>query len=564
MKRQWIIDPIEFLDLHSRLPTVASAITTRVINGDYVPHSPSRILIEKSRGLCRQVVVPHPYDCLVLQCLSTALHAHLKRKAPHPNAFYQPERALSSKKRDSYGGMAAWLNFQREILAFSKRRKIVVITDIANFYDFINHSHLRNIISNHLPDEHETILDLTLHILNAMLWQPDYMQNIGIGLPQIDLDAPRLLAHTFLFELDKFLSTTAGIDYARFMDDIDIGVDTIAAAKQMLRDVDLILQSRHIRLNSGKTQILVGKSVDSHFKTRENYLIDTLVERIKQTPTNLARHRQSVLRLLAGGLRRRVFDSGNGDKILKRLINLAARIDCPIPNGTIRDILKLRPTVREQTFNYVRTVSNAPTYVPVLLEFINSPEIVDDGCALMFAYCLVEMRMTKALRERKAISAFALRMPNKKQTEIWTYAALWLLSKYGTQRQIIDLVADSYVIWRSDYALARLVSALAPIITTSKARFEGFLNNSRNSGAVEVRAFYGDIDADQRTQQSISSFLRASNPSFPNRITHAKWLVLMQVLKSPITPQVAKQRLQQAHSFALSDHYYKIRSRHFK
>ena len=27
---------------------------------------------------------------------------------------------------------------------------------------------------------------------------------MGAGLPQIDLDAPRVLAHSFLFDLDKY------------------------------------------------------------------------------------------------------------------------------------------------------------------------------------------------------------------------------------------------------------------------------------------------------------------------------------------------------------------------
>jgi hypothetical protein len=37
------------------------------------------------------------------------------------------------------------------------------------------------------------------------------------------------------------------------MDDIDIGVETIAEAKHTLRSVDLVLQTRQVRLNSGKT-----------------------------------------------------------------------------------------------------------------------------------------------------------------------------------------------------------------------------------------------------------------------------------------------------------------------
>jgi hypothetical protein len=65
------------------------------------------------------------------------------------------------------------------------------------------------------------------------------MPRVQIGLPQVPfLDAPRLLAHCFLFEIDKLLIQRANIDFARYVDDIDIGVDSIPSAKQVLRDLD--------------------------------------------------------------------------------------------------------------------------------------------------------------------------------------------------------------------------------------------------------------------------------------------------------------------------------------
>ena len=76
-------------------------------------------------------------------------------------------------------------------------------------------------------------------------------------MPQIDIDAPRLLAHCFLFELDAVVEDMDFANYARFMDDIDAGAKDIAEAKNILRSIDLTLQTRQIGSNAGKTCILI-------------------------------------------------------------------------------------------------------------------------------------------------------------------------------------------------------------------------------------------------------------------------------------------------------------------
>ena len=65
-----IADPIENLDIHINISHVSKLLTEQVRSGAYVPRTPRRVLSEKSKGLCRQLVIPHPHDALILQCLS--------------------------------------------------------------------------------------------------------------------------------------------------------------------------------------------------------------------------------------------------------------------------------------------------------------------------------------------------------------------------------------------------------------------------------------------------------------------------------------------------------------
>jgi len=273
MRRQPIPDPLENLDFHIRIEAICIAIEAEVLSGAYIPGTPIRFLSEKSKGLCRQLVIPSVKDALVLQALSDALWVEIRTKAPTQKSFYAPGEHKFSKPikghSSEYGSLNPWLAFQERIFGFANIKDFIVVTDIANYYDSISYDHLRNILAE-LSLAREHALDLLIYTLSCMLWQPDYMPRVPVGLPQSNLDAPRLLAHCFLFEIDELLSQRVAIDFARYMDDIDVGVNSVAEGRAVLRDLDLALQTRQIRLNSGKTMILSETEARSHFKIREN------------------------------------------------------------------------------------------------------------------------------------------------------------------------------------------------------------------------------------------------------------------------------------------------------
>jgi hypothetical protein len=332
MRRQPVPDPLEHLDFHIRIEAICTAIEAEVLSAAYIPRSPIRFLAEKSKGLCRQLVIPSVKDSLILQTLSDALWAEIRTKAPTTKSFYALDDHQFSKivkgHSSEYGPINAWLAFQQTIFGFAKSKKYIVVTDIANYYDSISYDHLRNILADY-ASAREHALDLLIYTLSCMLWQPDYMPRVPVGLPQAQLDAPRLLAHSFLFEIDELLSHTAGIDFARYMDDIDIGVDTIPEARRALRDLDLALQTRQIRLNSGKTRILTEAQAYDHFKIRENLLLDKLSDRIQGKFAGklpVTSEKRKVELAIRAGLRRGTFALGNGQKILKRLINFARQV----------------------------------------------------------------------------------------------------------------------------------------------------------------------------------------------------------------------------------------------
>lgn len=254
--------PSRTLDFHTRVDAICRAIEAEVLSASYIPDTPSRFLSEKSKGLCRQLVIPSVKDALILQTLSDALWAEIKTKAPSKNSFYAPSDHQFSKAikghTSEYGSINAWLGFHDSIFGFTHTKKYIIVTDIANYYDTISYDHLRNILADlSLAKEHA--LDLLIYTLSCMLWQPDYMPRVPVGLPQSNLDAPRLLAHCFLFEIDEMLSHyNKKINFARYMDDMDIGVDTVADARAVLRDLDLALSDASNQIKLRKDKNFVG------------------------------------------------------------------------------------------------------------------------------------------------------------------------------------------------------------------------------------------------------------------------------------------------------------------
>jgi hypothetical protein len=264
--------------------------------------------------------------------------------------------------------------------------------------------HLRNIISSTIKVK-GSILDMLIYTLSGLLWQPDYMPHVDVGLPQINLDAPRILAHCFLYELDRYIVSTFGSDYVRFMDDIDIGVASVQEAKEVLKCVDLVLHTRQIRLNSGKTRILTNSEAVRHFCVRENRLLDILGQRVDayaKAGRSLGPQRRRVAWLLHRWGREKRFDQVSGEKVLKRLLSMASKLDADVDEQLVIECVHERPSCREAIFRLLTRRPFEAASRRIVTNFMTSGMICDDITLLHIAYCVVEAPANDASSARKS------------------------------------------------------------------------------------------------------------------------------------------------------------------
>jgi hypothetical protein len=302
---------------------------------------------------------------------------------------------------------------------------------------------------------------MLIFVLSGLLWQPDYMPRIDIGLPQIDLDAPRILAHCFLFELDKLATDHLNVDYARFMDDIDIGVDSISDAKNTLKAIDLALHTRQVRLNSGKTKILSHDDAVHHFRIRENHLLDMLTERINakiksgESTSREAKHIGRALRKMYYADR---FSNGNGEKILKRMLTIGRTIDADIEISLLEDIILKRPNLRKHSLRVLQSRVISLRVLESMERIIASGYLMDDVSMIDISHALAEAKVIRSTQSTAVIRRIIGSMNCSSFAGL--YARITLLSKFGTLAELIDILRRHRSIWNRDNWLGRLVGSL--------------------------------------------------------------------------------------------------------
>jgi hypothetical protein len=518
MRNQEIPDIVEHLDFHTNLEAMCTAIAAEVSNGAYIPDSPIRFLAEKSKGLCRQIVIPAIKDALILQTLSDALWDEIRNKAPSKNAFYAPNDHSFSKmirgQTSEYGPLHAWLLFQEKIFGFTKQWQYVVVTDIANFYDNISYGYLRNILAD-LSLHREHSLDLLVYTLSHMLWQPDYMPRVQIGMPQMNLDAPRLLAHSFLFEIDKLLESIIGTNYARYMDDIDIGTDSKAHAKAILRDLDLSLQTRQIRLNSGKTIILTNTAVQKHYRIRDNAFLsrqeDALDVRLS-LGVNTNRYSEFLRDITSKCLKNGYFIEGNGEKILKRCINYSRKYKIDMDNQDFLTLLVEWPSLRKTILQWWLHSDHPETKLEFIRDFVCSQEIIDDAALINTAVSLVAAGLPATAPTSLLIDEITHALDEK---TLWgLFAKTWILSKYGTNDELMRVVGNSVPIWVTAEHPSRLVGGLYPRMlgTSNFDKFMAVIARSGSRWSQIVAYFHEAISREKPSFRAVLKFVSGAEP----------------------------------------------------
>ncbi len=382
LRDQEILDLHDFNDVHWDRDRIFDKLHTSLCSGRFTPQQSTPVRVEKRLGVTRTLVLPSPEDCIVLQCIVEYILPSALRKQPSTNSFFSRSHGFSGssfKFERDYIWFRRWAKFSNVRLQLMSTHSHVCTTDVANYFDNIDYSQLRNIISS-IDNIDEVILDILFSVLDRISWRPDYLPSPGRSLPQVNFDAPRLLSHVYLFEVDAYLKGETGDSFVRWVDDITVAVNSHSKGKALLRDIDHLLMTRGLRLNAGKTQILSVHEARRYFHVIENEYLDTVKKRIDRYGRGSAR----ATKLLANVRKR--FDKfvskpgyGHSDKVVKRyLTHFSVNQDSHALRYAV-DRLHSEPGLRESTFRYFQAMGPSRPAFRAMQSYLTGEDVLGPG-----------------------------------------------------------------------------------------------------------------------------------------------------------------------------------------
>ena len=561
LRDQEVIDLFDYNDFHWAKDDRFRDLKSAIMDGRYKPGNSIPIKLEKNLGVCRTVVTPSPEDSVVLQCIVESFLPKAIKRQPSRNAFFSRSHQNTTGKftfGKDYIWFKQWRRFARMRFEIATTHMWVVTTDVATYFDNIHYTHLRNIIST-FDDTEEVILDVLFAVLDNVSWRPDYLPSPGIGIPQVQFDAPRLLAHIYLFEIDAFLKRVTQNSFVRWVDDITFAVDSKEDGKRVLRDLDTLLQMRGVRLNSGKTKVLSASAARRYFHQRENEYID----RVKKDLETLQKAGKSTK-----GLETKLMKSfakfssrvpyGHSDKVIKRYIGLFNQMGSMGAVAYCLDNFEDDPGLRDTAYRYLASLPPSIKYLSALSRYLFNGGALDDASQCQIATLLTEWEAVPGSKLYRALRDLAERMGEQTHVARDPFrflSALWLIAKYRTQKRLKEYISLFEDVWQHSEFLSRQVAA-----STGKFRnaaligwFADKLKRHSFRSALSVldalttlRSYSGTVPSDvrlyilngnNRTTYSLQRFLVAfavlSSKSLDVNVKADLRTALLKVLKDP-------------------------------
>lgn len=291
-------DVIDYFDWDTQSKWELTALNKDICENRYLP-GPSKVYeAPKSKGAFRRLVTLDVRDGIVYRRIADEIYNRAKR-TEHDGVFFsrrfpppEPLRSEGELAEGSEGGYSTTSSTWRRIYEFRKQTllqsttKVVVLTDIGNYFDSIHHDLLIETLSPlGLP---RNVLGQLSRILHAYKPTADFTVGPPVGIPTDDIECSRQLAHVFLFDHDSKMINAVGTgNYVRWMDDQNFSASTEVQARKIINNATRSLAAQRLTLNSEKTTFLSRRRALSYFQIDANIELQKWKEQYFDSSDNL-------------------------------------------------------------------------------------------------------------------------------------------------------------------------------------------------------------------------------------------------------------------------------------
>jgi hypothetical protein len=454
LKHSSVRDVVDFLEYDVDPDVWINRLLFHISKGMYEPTAPQRFTLGKSTGLSRRMTFPSIPDLVLYRTIVDFLYIKARRDQ-HDHVFFLRDQVHSAKTGAQksagtlMGQVAAdyrlrnvssflnWLRYDqyRKYLLFKKIYPYFVVTDIANFFDSVLHTHVGEVLRRFAAPPR--LIGLLFFLLERLALREDYTHSAGMGLPVDEFDCSRTLAHLVLFPHDDALTKLVGEDaYVRWMDDQNIGAPSRSRALKVLVAIGDSLACLHLTANAKKTKVLSLKEARRHFHLDLNRSLDDVGALLGKKRIPRRRVALEVKKIW----RRAKKHEGVGEwgKVLARIYRFAGIGRTPILRSrALQDSLR-DPAHAERFADYMRCSGSPSDYLVYAQKLLSHGEQVypDVAVAIFESFLRVEAspRVASSIR---ALARDELRRAaaDSSRAQCAVVSALLLL-RFGDRRSL--------------------------------------------------------------------------------------------------------------------------------
>jgi len=401
-------DAFDWIDWFVSIESTLPELSEEIVLGRYVPSPPTRYELAKSHGAFRVITALNMRDAIVYRHIcDEALERAIPSKVP--GAFFSRRHAatpvgntLTVSEDDYHSFFEVWLKFHqyRAHTLLNNAYRVLVVTDITNYFDSIQHDLLIEYLSPlKLPRKAVGLLG---RLLEAFKPTAGHSPNPRVGLAVDELDCSRELAHLFLFEHDARVVAEFGEDnYVRWMDDQNIGVRSMTEARRLVNLLTGSLCSQRLTLNSGKTKFLGPADVVEFFQLEANEEIENWSVRFKSIgPGNVQQARTELEALWNEASAASYATKGHWAKVLKRIYAAATKVDSSILEPHAMQHLIDNPEIDERIFQYYAKRNRGEELLRLFSDYATAGENLFEATETAFFESLLLLNPTVALATR--------------------------------------------------------------------------------------------------------------------------------------------------------------------
>jgi len=286
-------DPSDYIDFELELGTNLNDIIYELQDGKYKPNYPYLHSSTKSKGINRPTVVLNIKDALIYRFCIEQIEDDLLKKTRQKN-IHGGIKITANTNPNADGDyyekwFKDWEEHQNNLRESIKRKKYLVTTDIASYFENINILVLKDAIRSDIEGK-RTIINLLFYFLENIHLRYEYEVNTYNGLPQESIDCSRILAYYFLHSHDSKMAEFCkkhNAEYYRFVDDMSIIVDHEVTGRKALKTIAESLRKLNLVSSIEKTSIISSNEANKELFFKENDHLNLfqhkIIEKIKSS-----------------------------------------------------------------------------------------------------------------------------------------------------------------------------------------------------------------------------------------------------------------------------------------